>query len=1160
MRIQELHLLRYGKFTDRRLELPWREQDIHLFVGANEAGKSTLRAAISDWLFGFPLRTPMAFLHPMPELRLGGCIARFPAAGIAPDRLAFERTKANKNTLRTQADAILPDATLQAWLGRLDAESFRRLYALDHALLIEGGASILAASDDLGRMLFQSAAGMAWLGQTLKTLQEEADTLWAPRKSATREYHVARDAFDLAQKEVREATLRTRDWKKQHEALAEAEVALREAQQQHAETRVRIRRLERIRRVRPLLLTLDARRGERDALLATGPLPRLPEDAGKTLAELSQSVALARAESERCQAALDEAAAALENIPLDHAVLSLAADITLQNERRLQYRAHRADILKRQEERQQEWLRVTEKAAGLGWTCASFDEIRQRIPAQSQRVRLNRLLKQRASLEARYQAAENELEKLKREIAASEAALQGMAVGSIAPALALCVDQALRAGNESDVLNALDGRLSALASALEAALSAMGRWRLSPEALAGKAFPDPDIVQNLCEAAQRDATAVQSLREMREGKQNDVDTLRLGLAQWVQNFQPVSAAEVRAARSARDACWAAIKAAPSSLPERAPGFEHEIREADALADQRLDKLQYEAERQAQTRRLESQAQELRALEARLHTLTAQIDARNAQWAALLAACDLPPLPLEIARPWLAQRDKALALWREQAELERQKQQKFALFAALRRDLWRHLEPAAAFEAAPLLDECLRLARERITLSERAAGQRKSLEARLAALQASQPTLQAALEQAEKAWKTWQLAWQDALRASACPETVLPDQLEVELEVMEEIDKRLDKIRSIQTERIDTMQADLDDLARSAHSLAARLAPDLENAEAETLLIELRERLDAAIRARNSREDWQLRVTQAKAGLATANAARTGAEARLAPLFALAGVTEVSALAEAIERSNQRRFLETAIAGAEKELQDAADGLSLDELRTEAAAQDAETLLLTLDELGQQADRLLETVAQRSQQHGGQQERLSAFSGGDQAACAEARRQAAMADMAAAVTRYLRLHSQIRLLKWAMEKFRANQQGPMLATASRLFRALTLDAFDRLLVDGEGASPRLLGVRPSGACVEVAGMSEGTRDQLYLALRLSALELQVEQGCNLPLIADDLFVNFDDARTRAGLKVLGELSRRRQIILLTHHEHLVPLARQVLGDGLNVIAL
>ena len=67
MRIRELKLIRYGKFTDRTLALPPCARDIHLIVGPNEAGKSTVRTAIGDWLYGIPARTPRAFLHPMPD-------------------------------------------------------------------------------------------------------------------------------------------------------------------------------------------------------------------------------------------------------------------------------------------------------------------------------------------------------------------------------------------------------------------------------------------------------------------------------------------------------------------------------------------------------------------------------------------------------------------------------------------------------------------------------------------------------------------------------------------------------------------------------------------------------------------------------------------------------------------------------------------------------------------------------------------------------------------------------------------------------------------------------------------------------------------------------------------------------------------------------------
>ena len=226
MRIRELRLIRYGKFTDRSLSLPLSGRDIHLIVGPNEAGKSTVRTAIGDWLFGIPMRTPLGFLHPMPELRLGGVLESLVSGATQGQKLAFERSKGNKNTLRTSDDAILSESALQPWLGSMQAPAFNRMYALNHTTLVEGGAGILSASDDIGRMLFQSAAGIEHLGDALQKLQDEADTLWAPRKSSSRTYYQALDAYEIANTQFKQAALRTKDWKAQHDTLIQTETAL----------------------------------------------------------------------------------------------------------------------------------------------------------------------------------------------------------------------------------------------------------------------------------------------------------------------------------------------------------------------------------------------------------------------------------------------------------------------------------------------------------------------------------------------------------------------------------------------------------------------------------------------------------------------------------------------------------------------------------------------------------------------------------------------------------------------------------------------------------------------------------------------------------------------------------------------------------------------
>ena len=53
-------------------------------------------------------------------------------------------------------------------------------------------------------------------------------------------------------------------------------------------------------------------------------------------------------------------------------------------------------------------------------------------------------------------------------------------------------------------------------------------------------------------------------------------------------------------------------------------------------------------------------------------------------------------------------------------------------------------------------------------------------------------------------------------------------------------------------------------------------------------------------------------------------------------------------------------------------------------------------------------------------------------------------------------------------------------------------------------------------------VQVEGLSDGTRDQLYLALRLAAIEHHVETVSPCPVILDDILINSDDARASAAL--------------------------------------
>jgi uncharacterized protein YhaN len=186
--------------------------------------------------------------------------------------------------------------------------------------------------------------------------------------------------------------------------------------------------------------------------------------------------------------------------------------------------------------------------------------------------------------------------------------------------------------------------------------------------------------------------------------------------------------------------------------------------------------------------------------------------------------------------------------------------------------------------------------------------------------------------------------------------------------------------------------------------------------------------------------------------------------------------------------------------------------------------------------------------------------LGKISGNDNAARAESARQDALTRMSDAAERFIKVHIAGKLLRWAIDRFRETKQGPMLARASEIFSGLTIGSFSKLVVDFESDPPQLDGRRPDGRTVGIAGMSDGTRDQLYLALRLAALEMHIGQGHALPFIADDLFINYDDERSQAGLEALARLSELTQVIFLSHHKHLLPAVKRVFGNSATITEL
>lgn len=145
--------------------------------------------------------------------------------------------------------------------------------------------------------------------------------------------------------------------------------------------------------------------------------------------------------------------------------------------------------------------------------------------------------------------------------------------------------------------------------------------------------------------------------------------------------------------------------------------------------------------------------------------------------------------------------------------------------------------------------------------------------------------------------------------------------------------------------------------------------------------------------------------------------------------------------------------------------------------------------------------------------------------------------------------------ELAVARAALHLLRKLQEGtekrdhPVKERASSYFAALTEGAYASIEVDSDGGRPRLRAQLGEWGQREPDDLSTGTHDQLWLALRLAVV---VEQARELraPLLLDDVFVHFDERRTRAALRLVEAVSEHVQVIVLTHHDHVAHLAREV----------
>jgi len=138
---------------------------------------------------------------------------------------------------------------------------------------------------------------------------------------------------------------------------------------------------------------------------------------------------------------------------------------------------------------------------------------------------------------------------------------------------------------------------------------------------------------------------------------------------------------------------------------------------------------------------------------------------------------------------------------------------------------------------------------------------------------------------------------------------------------------------------------------------------------------------------------------------------------------------------------------------------------------------------------------------------------------------------------------------------AVEKYEKERQPGVLKEAQSFFSQMTLMRYSSIYAPLDEA--KIYVEDKKGRRKEIKDLSRGTAEQLYLSLRFGFIREFTKRAESLPIVFDDIFVNFDPERFRAACEAIKELANTHQILYFTCHPETVDLLTKIIPDSRKV---
>lgn len=1146
MRLRQLQLQRYGHFVDASLE--FSGEGLQVVHGHNEAGKSTLLQFVREVLFGFRVQNPYAFAGE----RLEGAAALHLSNG---DSATLQRRKGKIDTLtltRNGEPESLTESQLQMMLGGATGTLFESVFAFGLAELARGEESLKVES--VQHALHGSGlSGLANPQKILDQLIKDSETIYKERGSKQEVPAICAEIKSLTS-QLKEKITRTETYlqrKRDHDAAkSEAE----QLAEQLGKLRQDFARVKKLVTAYPLWRELTQLQDRRQAL---GPTSALGATSRSQFEKLLDDEKRLTRESTKLDREMQAAEGDLQKNPAQTEWLELRSQIEQARELIVSAQEARRDLplLEAQLKADQDQVQLGIQDVIGSWSVRELEAFRCDA---GQRARCEELADARRELDNERIRLEERAASLAQEQVANQADLNTLGdLTDITGLQALLNQYADQVAREAEL-----ARLTKESGKQQRTVTAQLR-KLSPPLATSVDIhslpipPDEQIqlfATRFAEVHRRILAAEQSRAE----SQNRLDQLERDLRSARGSIADIPTAEgLKGTRTHRDAGWKLIEQrlndAKPAKDEKAwlsnteesltAAFEQAVRTSDQYADKMFDN----ASLVHQQEQVDAGRREVATKQDDLKTQQQASDELTQQWNALWHGCGFEPFDPDTMLAWRDHYDRWLELTSLQADLQddiNQTQRQIDDFNAR--------VAAALPHFAGRADERIAAAQLTVSRHQQQVQDQKTYQRQATKLQKTAEQLAEDCRLFVKRHQEFAEQWQVWLSALRFPTDWQP---ELALTVVNRLQNLRDKLQQIPAleGRLQAMSRRLDEFDPFVAKLCDQVAPDWKAQPTEVAARHLADRLQSAIDTDTRRTALTRELSKHRTKLDEIKEQQQSLRSEHQRLLDLATTTTDDAFFHEADRADSSREIESQISAKQKELKLLREFDEESAFFGELQQVDFAALDASRQSLEQQIQHLEDEERRANERKGATGKELEQLDGSAAAADIQSAINQRRAALANAIDRYVPLLFARQMLQKTLEKFEKESQPEMLNDVSKLFRDMTGGRYQRVERPRDASRPLIVYRGDQAEVLEPQELSTGTREQLYLAIRLAYVLHYCTKAEPLPIVLDDVFANFDPGRTRKTLEALGHITDRVQVLLFTCHPHVVGLAQEVFPD-------